>query len=158
MVTVRRARPEDVDSCVAVLQRLPGYFTPNTYDELREEFSAADAWVGMIDGEDVVGFVLTERRYPTTAEILFAAVVSECHGHGLGRALVGEAVRHLQERGVDVVEVKTLDARSDYEPYVRTRVFWEGQGFRQIDCIDPLPGWPPGNPAAIYVASLGATR
>jgi hypothetical protein len=27
-------------------------------------------------------------------------------------------------------------------------------GFIQIDCIDPLPGWRPGNPSAIYVLKL----
>jgi hypothetical protein len=31
-------------------------------------------------------------------------------------------------------------------------------GFVHIDTIDPLPGWPPGNPAAIYVVALRATR
>ncbi|HEY3733554.1 MAG TPA: hypothetical protein VGL63_06535 [Streptosporangiaceae bacterium] len=43
------------------------------------------------------------------------------------------------------------------EPYVATRAFWERRGFRQIDCIDPLPGWQPGNPAAVYVAAITAT-
>lgn len=38
------------------------------------------------------------------------------------------------------MEVKTLDASSGYEPYGATRTFWEGRGFVQIDCIDPLPG------------------
>jgi len=28
----------------------------------------------------------------------------------------------------------------------------------QVDTIDPLPGWQPGNPSAIYVAALGPTR
>ena len=41
-----------------------------------------------------------------------------------------------------------------YEPYIATRAFWEGKGFVQIDCIDPLPGWQPGNPSAIYVLPL----
>jgi hypothetical protein len=27
-----------------------------------------------------------------------------------------------------------------------------------VDTIDPLPGWPPGNPAAIYVAAFRGTR
>jgi hypothetical protein len=27
-----------------------------------------------------------------------------------------------------------------------------------VDTIDPLPEWPPGNPAAIYVAALRPTR
>jgi hypothetical protein len=30
-------------------------------------------------------------------------------------------------------------------------------GFVQVDTIDPLPGWNPGNPAAIYVAALEPT-
>jgi hypothetical protein len=32
------------------------------------------------------------------------------------------------------------------------------RGFVQVDMIDPLPGWEPGNPAAIYVAALRPTR
>jgi len=27
-----------------------------------------------------------------------------------------------------------------------------------MDMIDPLPGWQPGNPAAIYVAAVTPTR
>ena len=56
--------------------------------------------------------------------------------------------------GIVMVEVKTLDASGGYEPYVATRAFWERRGFIQIDCIDPLPGWEPGNPSAIYAKSL----
>jgi hypothetical protein len=41
---------------------------------------------------------------------------------------------------------------------VATRAFWEHRGFRQVDCIDPLPGWQPGNPAAIYIAAIAPTR
>jgi hypothetical protein len=52
-------------------------------------------------------------------------------------------------------ELKTLDSSVDYEPYQATRAFWERMGFIQIDTIDPLPGWNPGDPAAIYVAALG---
>ncbi len=75
----------------------------------------------------------------------------------MGRALVSVALHELSSSGVAVVEVKTLDASSDYQPYAATRAFWEDQGFVQIDTIDPLPGWQPGNPSAIYVASLRPT-
>jgi hypothetical protein len=54
--------------------------------------------------------------------------------------------------GVQVVEVKTLDASAGYEPCIATRSFWEARGFVQIECIDQLPGWQPGNPSGIYVA------
>jgi len=67
------------------------------------------------------------------------------------------AVELLADAGVAVVEVKTLDASAGYEPYVATRAFWERRGFVQVDCIDPLPGWEPGNPSAIYVKALRST-
>jgi hypothetical protein len=59
---------------------------------------------------------------------------------------------------VFVVEVKTLDRSAGYAPYEETRAFWEHRGFVQIDTIDPLPGWEPGNPSALYVAALMTTR
>ena len=106
--------------------------------------------------EEAIGFVLVERRYRTAAEITFAAVLPEHHARGVGTQLVDHALGELGEEGVAVVEVKTLDASSGYEPYVATRAFWERRGFHQIDCIDPLPGWQPGNPSAIYVVALSS--
>jgi hypothetical protein len=40
----------------------------------------------------------------------------------------------------------------------RSDVFWLACGFIQLDTIDPLPGWPPGNPAAILAVALAPTR
>jgi GNAT superfamily N-acetyltransferase len=153
MTSVRTASSTDVEHCVAVLARLPDYFTPTTHDEVRRSFVEHGAWVATV-GDEVVGFVLVERRYPATAEITFAAVVPEMQGGGVGTQLVDSALAALADDGVAVVEVETLDASAGYEPYVATRGFWEHRGFRQIDCIDPLPGWQPGNPSAIYVAAL----
>ena len=65
---------------------------------------------------------------------------------------------HLAASGISVVEAKTLDSSSGYRPYEATRAFWERNGFIHVDTIDPLPGWEPGNPAAIYVAALRPTR
>jgi hypothetical protein len=56
------------------------------------------------------------------------------------------------------VLTKTLDRSSGYGPYEATRAFWERNGFIQVNTIDPLPGWQPGNPAAIYVAAIRPTR
>ena len=99
-----------------------------------------------------MGFVLVEQRFPAAAEITYAAVLPARRGNGIGTALVEAALTGLD---VAYVEVKTLDASAGYEPYVATRAFWERRGFVQVDRIDPLPGWQPGNPAAIYVRALG---
>jgi hypothetical protein len=47
------------------------------------------------------------------------------HGH----ALVERAPEDFVCDGVQVVEVKTLDASAGYEPYIATRSFWEARGF-----------------------------
>lgn len=149
--------PGDVEACVRVLAALPDYFTPDTHDTLATEMETGHTWVAEDDDGVVCGFLHAARRYPASAEITFAAVLPAWGRRGVGRALVAEALSELRRDGVVVVEVKTLDSSSDYEPYVATRAFWESQGFVQIDMIDPLPGWQPGNPSAIYVAALGVS-
>jgi GNAT superfamily N-acetyltransferase len=79
-------------------------------------------------------------------------------GRGHGTRLLGHVLDHLAIAGISVVEAKTLDRSAGYRPYEATRAFWERSGFIQVDTIDPLPGWAPGNPAAIYVAALRPTR
>ena len=150
---VRAARADDAEACVAVVASLPDYFTASTHDEVRRDLPMNPAWVAEDDGV-VIGFVLAPRRFSRAAEITFAAVLPARRDQGVGTALVGHALEALAADGVVMVEVKTLDASADYEPYVATRAFWERCGFVQIDCIDPLPGWQPGNPSAIYARAL----
>lgn len=150
---IRAADASDVDACVAVVASLPDYFTPSTHDEIRRDLPTGPAWVAE-DAGAVIGFVLAPRRFEAAAEITFAAVVPARRDQGVGTALVEHALAAMASDGVVVVEVKTLDASADYEPYVATRAFWARRGFVQIDCIDPLPGWEPGNPCAIYAQAL----
>jgi GNAT superfamily N-acetyltransferase len=157
VIDIRRATLHDADSCVEILARLPDYFTAETHEQTRAGVRDHLVWVA-VDGESIEGFIFVEQRYPTTAEIVIAAVTPERQGTGIGTRLVGHALDSLRAAGVILVEAKTLDASAGYEPYVATRAFWERRGFAQVDCIDPLPGWAPGNPAALYVAALSATR
>ena len=157
MLHIRRATVEDADACVEILTRLPDYFTADTHEQTRVGVNEHLVWVA-VDADTVVGFVLVEHRYPTAAEITIAAVLPERQGTAIGTRLVDDALEYLRALGVTLVEAKTLDASAGYEPYVATRAFWERRGFVQIDCIDPLPGWEPGNPSALYVAALSATR
>lgn len=156
MVAVRSAQAEDADSCVAVTAGSPEHFTEDTHAVVRGAVATQQGWVAE-HGDGVVGFVLAESRHPGTAELTWAAVLPERRGAGVGTALVEQALADLRAAGVALVEVKTLDASAGYEPYVAARAFWERRGFRQVDRIDPFPGWQPGNPAAIYVAALAST-
>ena len=157
MIAIRRATREDADGCVEILARLPEYFTDDTHAQMRAAVSEHLVWVA-VDGDCTEGVVFVERRYLISAEIMIAAVLPERHGVGIGTQLVDHALDYLRRPGSDAGRGEELDASAGYEPYVATRSFWERRGFVQVDCIDPLPGWEPGNPAALYVAALSATR
>ena len=147
---------DDVESCVSIIRGLPDFFTSDVADTVRDELDRENAFV-VEDGE-VTGFAVVALRSSDAAEITWAAVRADRRGSGLGTQLIEAVLAHLAGNGVHLVEVKTLDRSAGYAPYEATLAFWERRGFIQVDMIDPLPGWQPGNPAAIYVAALAPTR
>jgi GNAT superfamily N-acetyltransferase len=136
---------------------LPDYFTTDVPEKIARDAGRHGGWV-ITDHEALAGFAIVERRSVGAAEVLWMAVRGDRRRRGLGSTLLNHVLEALARDGVKLVEVKTLDSSAGYEPYVATRAFWERHGFVQVDEIDPLRGWPPGNPAAIYLCALGATR
>jgi GNAT superfamily N-acetyltransferase len=155
MPIIRPAVSGDLDRFLEIVGGLPEFFTPDVPDKVRTDIARCASWVIVDDGV-VLGFAIVDRRSPKAAEILWAAVQTDRRGRGLGTTLVSGVLDTLRAEGVLLVEVKTLDKSAGYEPYKATISFWEGRGFIQIDVIDPLPGWQPGNPSAIYVARLSS--
>jgi GNAT superfamily N-acetyltransferase len=152
---IRSFQPQDLAAVEEIIRRLDAYFTPDVPEKIGVDISAHSAWV-LVDGDEVLGVSVVERRFVGVAEILWMAIDPSWRGRGAGTQLLSHVIDILRAEGVALVEVKTLDRSSDYEPYVATRAFWEGRGFVQIDRIDPLPGWQPGNPCAIYLTVLTA--
>lgn len=157
MSAVRRLAAGDLAPVRRIVCDLPDYFTSDVPDKVERDAADHEGWV-LTDSGAVAGFAVVARRSPGGAEILWMAVDRVRRGHGSGTALLQRVLGELAAGGVSVVEVKTLDRSADYHPYVGTRAFWERRGFVYVDMIDPLPGWGPGNPAAIYVAALRPTR
>jgi GNAT superfamily N-acetyltransferase len=142
---------------MAIIRGLPDYFTDDVPEKATRDAARDEAWV-LTDSATVVGIAIAARKSPGGAEILWLAVAAARRGRGHGTRLLGHVLDHLAAEGISVVEAKTLDRSSGYSPYEATRAFWERNGFVHVDTIDPLPDWPPGNPAAIYVAALRPTR
>jgi GNAT superfamily N-acetyltransferase len=157
MLAVRRLVAGDAAAALAIIRGLPDYFTADVPGKVERDAASHEAWV-ITDSGSVTGFAVAARKSAGGAEILWIAVDAARHGRGHGTRLLGHVLDHLAAAGISVVEAKTLDRSSGYRPYEATRAFWERNGFIHVDTIDPLPGWPPGNPAAIYVAALRATR
>jgi hypothetical protein len=98
-----------------------------------------------------------ERRGERAAEILWAAVAAEPRAVRLGTRLIDNVLanRVPTARGSSK---SRRSMRPDYAPHEATRAFWLARGLIHLDVIDPLPDWPPGNPAAIPAAALARTR
>ena len=156
VIHVRPRLPNELDACIEIVRGLPEFFTPDALDTIRNDFGQHQGWTATDDG--VLGFAIVDRRSSTTAEILWAAVHRDRRGTGIGTLLIEHVLDKLAQDGVVLVEAKTLDRSAGYGPYESTRAFWERRGFVQIDRIDPMPGWQPGNPCALYVAALSVTR
>ena len=156
-MTVRPATSADGVAIDAIVRGLPDHFTPDVPDTVAADMARHESWV-VVDGDEVVGFAVVDRRSPRAVELLWAAVRADRRGGGLGTRLVEHVLAELAAGGVRLVEVRTLDRSAGYAPYEATRGFWEARGFVQVDRVDPYPGWQPGNPCAIYVAALSPTR
>lgn len=157
MLAVRRLAAGDIPAVVAIVSASPDYFTEDVPRKVERDAADHDGWV-LADAGQIAGFAVSARKSARGAEILWMAVHPARRGRGEGRMLLNRVLDDLASDGVSVVEAKTLDGSAGYPPYEATRAFWERRGFVQIDTIDPLPGWQPGNPAAIYVAALHPTR
>ncbi len=156
-VKIRRSSPGDAQACQDIVRGLPEFFTIDVPGKIGRDLALHGGWV-ISNEAHVLGFAIVEKRGPGAAEILWAAVLHDRRAHGLGTQLIEQVLDELAADGTKVVLVKTLDANSGYGPYEATRAFWERCGFVQVDTIDPLPEWHPGEPAAIYVAALAITR
>jgi GNAT superfamily N-acetyltransferase len=157
MLAVRLFAAEDAPAVTAIIRGLPDYFTDDVPAKAERDAADHEAWV-VTDSGAVTGFAIAARKSHAGAEILWIGVDAARRGRGHGTTLLGHVLDHLAASGISVVEAKTLDSSSGYRPYEATRAFWERNGFIHVDTIDLLPGWEPGNPAAIYVAALHPTR
>ena len=148
MLVVRRMVSRDVPAVMAIVESLAEYFTGDAARQVGRDCASHDAWV-LTDSDQIAGFTVIDRKSAGGAEILRMAVALERRGRGIGTVLLDRVLDDLAATGIRLVEVKTLDRSAGYPPYEATRGFWERRGFVQVDMIDPLPGWEPGNPAAI---------
>ena len=149
------AREEDPAASRRLLEeltaRLPEWFgQPESNRHYAEQAETLDAWTARVDGS-ARGLLLLKRHSAVSAEIYWLGVGPDHHRRGLGRALVGAIEGQLRQERLKYLFVMTLHPDDPYEPYRRTRAFYERLGF-ELALARDLPGSP--NPVAYYLKSL----
>ena len=147
-IHLRPAAPEDVPAMAALIASLPEWFTPQAVAQVRAEAADQRGFVATDNIGAVVGFILWDEE-ANQIEIKWTAVAPDRHRQGIGTALMARFLERAREAGAHRVRVATLAATVDYEPYARTRAFYETCGFR-FESMHPTE-----KDRADYVLELG---
>jgi GNAT superfamily N-acetyltransferase len=139
-------------TCAEILATVPHWFGfAESNEEYRRVADRSPTLVATDDGR-AGGFVTVVRHSPYAAELHVMAVRPELHRQGVGRALVTAAEDRLRSEGVEYLQVKTLSASADDQPYLRTLAFYTALGFRVLEEMPSL--WSADNPAVLLVKRL----
>lgn len=143
---VRRTAGAD---CAAILAELPEWFgIPQSNAEYAALAEREPAWVAEAAGDALGVMILVDHGF-SAIDIHLTAVRPLAHRRGVGRALVGQALSEARALGRPYLTVKTRGPSLPYEPYERTRAFYEAVGFVALEEFAEI--WGPENPCLFMV-------
>lgn len=142
--------------CDTVLHRLSEWF--GIEESIAEYVSQVEEmpFYGVYDGERPVGFLAVKIHNAFTAEVCVMGILKEYHRMGIGSELMERAEGYCQQKGLVYLTVKTLDGSVDFEPYERTRRFYEKMGFIPLEVFPLL--WDEANPCLFWQSIWPAVR
>jgi ribosomal protein S18 acetylase RimI-like enzyme len=109
--------------------RLPQWFGRSDANRrYAEQAEHLEAWAARCDGREI-GLLLLKRHGSASAEVYWLGVDPDHHRQGIGRHLIEAAEHRLRQAKARFLLVMTLHPDDPYEPYRRTRAFYEHMGF-----------------------------
>lgn len=140
-------------ACEAILRSLPDWFgIEGAIVHYAAEIEGLPTFLALDAEEQAAGFLSVKQHFPQAAELYVMGIRREWHRRGLGRALLAAAEAYLLDRGVEVLQVKTLAPSHPDPNYARTRLYYEAMGFRPLEVLADL--WDEGNPCLLMVKRL----
>ena len=135
-----------------LLARVPEWFgLPEANADYIEAARTKETWTVRDDSGNVIGLTLVDRHFPHVAELHLMVVDRDHHGQGVGTAMVQAVEEDARERGVQLLEVKTLGSSHPDPGYARTRQFYERAGFLPLEETDL---WGEAKPCLFMVKPL----
>lgn len=146
---VRRAAGAE---CVSILAELPAWFgIPESNAGYAEVAEREQAWVAEDAGDTLGLMVLIDHGF-CAIDVHLLAVRPHAHRRGVGKALIGQARAVTQALGKPYLTVETQGPSAHYEPYERTRAFYDAVGFRPLEEFTTI--WGPENPCLIMIMPM----
>ncbi len=140
-------------ACAQILEALPDWFgVPSAVEKYVSNAESLPSFVAYVSGK-AAGILTFKSHFEQAAEIDVIGVLPGYHRRGIGRALVSTLELHLRNRGVEYLQVKTLDESAESEAYERTRRFYGAMGFVPLEMWPTI--WDPDYPCLQMVKFLG---
>ena len=137
----------------AILESLPDWFgKKESLEEYVEQVREFPYWAAFDAEGKCLGFFSAKMHYGHTGDIFVCGVLPEYHHMGIGKALYHTTERFFIKEGCKYVIVETLSDKADYEPYARTRRFYESVGFEPLITLTEM--WDENNPCLIMIKPL----
>ena len=132
-VQVRPILLDDHESILEIAKALhPAWFNELGLQEIVRDVQKERGLIA-IDNGRAVGFVIYRKNENgNSAELSWIAVRPEFHRRGVGRSLMNSLAEVLTQQGIRMLEVSTVAPTVEYEPYARTRSFYHGVGFSDV--------------------------
>ena len=143
---VRRAAGAE---CASILAELPEWFgLPESNAAYAALAEREQAWMAQ-EADDTLGLMILIDPGFAAIDIHLLAVRPHVHRQGVGKALVRHARAVAQELAKPYLTVKTRGPSREYEPYRRTRAFYDAVGFKALEEFTAI--WGPENPCLIMI-------
>jgi GNAT superfamily N-acetyltransferase len=137
---------------IQLTAQLPEWFgKPVSNAKYAKQAEVLNGYVAEVD-RDPCALLLLKRTSAISAEIYWLAVAPSRHRQGVGRALVGVASQAAREEGAKYLFVGTLHPDDPYEPYRRTRAFYQAMGFAYV--LEEQFSADPNNRIAYYMKEI----
>ncbi len=135
-----------------ILRKLPDWFGIEKSIIEYAEGTKDKIFYAAYDKDDILGLLSIELNNKYTAEIYVIGVLEDYHRNGIGRNLILKAEQDLRKDNYRFLMVKTLGESYDYEPYHRTRGFYNRIGFYPIFETNKI--WDEDNPCLIMIKNI----
>lgn len=135
-----------------ILRDLPDWFgVPETAEMYIKSCGELPCFL-CLDGEEAVGLLAIKQHTHWAGDVYVMGVKRAHHRKGVGRLLMDACRDYCRRKGMEYLQVKTLDESCPDEYYARTRAFYLAMGFRPLECLPAL--WGEDNPCMLMVQKL----
>jgi GNAT superfamily N-acetyltransferase len=120
--------------CRSILAELPEWFgMPESNANYVDRAETGPSWIATSSDGELLGLMVLEVHGRDALEVYLLAVRPTAHRQGVGRALIEKALADAAAFGARYLTVKTQGPSANYEPYARTRRFYEAMGFVALE-------------------------